>query len=107
MADELSVSIPLHRGEKKAIILTCGLKADVLLMDELDGRAAARHQGLTVLGTLGMLDLATSRGIDSRRLIDLRDAWEQLRSTSFHASSRLLAEFLARDRMRRETEAKG
>src|SRR4051794_7483469 len=53
---ELESPAPLHRGEVEAILLARQLRADALLMDELDGRAAARKVGLTVIGTLGVLD---------------------------------------------------
>ena len=38
-------SVELHRGETEAILLAQKLRADLLLMDELDGRAAARAAG--------------------------------------------------------------
>jgi uncharacterized protein len=46
---------PLDRGETEAILLACKLNADVLLMDEKSGRAAARQRGLVVAGVLGEL----------------------------------------------------
>jgi predicted nucleic acid-binding protein len=50
----LSPSLPyaLDGGETAAIALACQLKADVVLMDEKRGRAAARHCGLVVAGVL-------------------------------------------------------
>lgn len=93
---ELASPIPLHRGETEAILLARELRAEALLMDELDGRAAARQLGQTVIGTLGVLDLAAARG-----LLDFREAWQRLRATSFRAAPRLAAELLVRDKMRR------
>jgi predicted nucleic acid-binding protein len=86
----------LHRGETDALFLARELRADVLLMDELDGRTVARQFGLTVIGTLGVLDLAAARG-----LLDFRDAWQRLRATSFRVAPRLMADLLARDQARR------
>jgi len=47
--------IVLDPGETEAIALAVALKADVLLMDEKLGRAAARQAGLAVAGVLGEL----------------------------------------------------
>ena len=59
-ANVLRVPAALHAGETEAILLAQEIGADVLLIDELDGRAAARAHGLTVIGTLGVLELADS-----------------------------------------------
>ena len=93
---ELPAPVALHRGETEAILLARELSADALLMDELDGRAVARQQGLTVIGTLGVLDLAAAQ-----RLLDFREAWQRLRATSFRTAPRLVAELLARGQARR------
>lgn len=47
--------LPLDPGETAAVVLAWQLKADVLLLDEKRGRAAARHCGLAVAGVLGEL----------------------------------------------------
>ena len=59
----------LDRGESVAIALGMRLKADLILIDDRKGAAAALSRGLQVTGTLGVLDLATERG-----LVDLPDA---------------------------------
>lgn len=92
----LAAPVPLHAGETGAILLALSLGAELLLMDELDGRAAARAAGLNVIGTLGVLELAATRG-----LLDFRAAVAKLETTSFRATPRLLAEFLRRDDRRR------
>ena len=51
----LQLPFPLDAGEAAAIALACQLKADVLLIDEKLGRAAARQMGLLVAGALGEL----------------------------------------------------
>ena len=48
----------LDSGERSAISLALSLKADVILIDDRKGAAAARHKGFEVTGTLGILDLA-------------------------------------------------
>lgn len=93
----LATATELHPGETEAILLARALRADLLLMDELDGRVAARAAGLTVIGTLGVLELAAARG-----LLDFRDAVQLLGATNFRATPRLMAEFLRRDAVRRQ-----
>lgn len=83
----------LDDGERAAIALALALKADLVLMDDQDGVAAARQLGLTVTGTLGVLDLAARRG-----LIDLAAAFERLKATSFYYRQGLLDDLLARHR---------
>lgn len=92
----LTAAANLHPGETEAILLAIELRADLLLMDELDGRAAARAVGLNVIGTLGVLELAAVRG-----LLDFRGALQRLGATNFRATSRLVAGFLQRDDLRR------
>jgi len=97
VAQPLPTTVELHPGERDAILLARELKADFLVMDELDGRTAARACGVTVIGTLGLLELAAVRG-----QLDFRDALRRLRGTDFYASPKLIDEFLERDRLRRE-----
>lgn len=80
----------LDRGEQAAIALALTTKADILLMDDRDGAAAARREGLAVTGTLGILDLAARR-----RMLELGAAFERLKKTSFHYRQGLLDTLLA------------
>ena len=68
----------LDVGEKEAITLALQSRADLLLIDERDGTAAARALGLTTTGTLGVLDPASTRG-----LIDLRIMFARLEERTF------------------------
>ena len=54
-SSSLSWPFPLDAGESAAIALAVATSADLLLIDEKRGRAAARHFGLTVAGALGEL----------------------------------------------------
>jgi predicted nucleic acid-binding protein len=45
----------LDRGEQGAILLAESVKAERLIIDDLEGRREAVHRGLPVIGTLGLL----------------------------------------------------
>lgn len=87
-ADDLET---LDAGERDVIALATAAKADLLLMDDRDGVAAARRRGFAVTGALGLLDLAARRG-----LVDLFAAFERLKGTSFYYRQGLLDALLAR-----------
>jgi len=87
---------PLDPGERAAIALALTLGAELLLVDDRAGTAAARGQGLETVGTIGVLKLAAQR-----RLIDLPTAFVALRATNFYYSPALLDALLAEDRQRR------
>lgn len=86
----------LHVGEREAILLAQELHADVLLMDDMEGRAEAVRCALAITGTLGVLETAAIRG-----LIDLPAVLADLQATTFHGSPRLFADVLARDAARK------
>lgn len=86
----------LHAGERAAIALAEELSADVLLIDERDGRREAERRGLPVLGTLRVLADGAEHG-----LADLPLAFERLRQTNFRADEQILQSLLARDAARR------
>lgn len=85
----------LDDGERQAIMLALSLDADLILMDERAGVAIARSNGFVVTGTLGALELAATRG-----LLDLADAFERLRRTTFHCRPELLQAILDQHRGR-------
>jgi uncharacterized protein len=45
----------LHKGEAEAIALAGDLKADIVIIDEQEGRQLAGQAGLSVTGVLGVL----------------------------------------------------
>ena len=57
------LSEDLHLGESEAIALAYEQKAELLLMDEHDGRAAAQRLGLHLTGVLGILRRAKLEGL--------------------------------------------
>lgn len=56
-------SADLDAGEIEAIALALEIRADLLLIDEIDGRAAARAHGVKSAGLLGILLRAKEAGI--------------------------------------------
>jgi len=52
----------LHRGEAEAITLAAEIGAEVVLIDEQEGRQYAVQAGLAVTGVLGILLLAKKNG---------------------------------------------
>jgi len=83
----------LHLGERAALALADVLGADLMLIDERKAARIASQKGFTVTGTLGVLDLASRRG-----LIALGPAVERLRATNFRYRPELLEDLLARYR---------
>ena len=70
------VPATLGRGEREAIALALETAADLVILDDQQGRHYARTRGLTVTGTLGVLVEARARGF----LRALRPELERLRA---------------------------
>ena len=87
----------LHPGETEALQLALERKAPAVLMDDMDGRGAARRLGLVPIFTVALLEHAAENG-----LIDLPSAVAKLRQTSFFVSPEILDAALERDRQRKE-----
>lgn len=75
----------LHAGEREAISLARELHADLLVIDDTDGRKAAVQRSLQVIGTVGVLERAAAQ-----KLIDLKTAFDLLKQTDFWISHSLL-----------------
>jgi len=78
-------------GEREAILLAEELKADGLLIDDLDGRIVAGNRGIFVIGTLGVLEMAASRG-----KIDFKKEIGRIRKAGFYLTDELERFFLRR-----------
>jgi len=78
-------------GEVEAISPALELKADFLLADDRKARRAARERGVPVTGAIGVLELASARG-----LLNLEAAFARLRTSDFKIAERILREALDR-----------
>jgi len=86
----LDLDIDLGNGEREAIALAYAAgRESLLLIDEQLGRREATRLGLSVAGTLGIVDKAAKQG-----LLNLHEAIEKLRATNFKAADALLNQFL-------------
>lgn len=83
----------LDRGEAETIALALGLGADLVLMDEREGRHAAQRFGLCTVGVVGTLLEAKSRKV----IHTVRPHLDALRQKAgFYLSTSLYAYALAR-----------
>jgi predicted nucleic acid-binding protein len=80
----------LRAGEIETIALALQQRADIVLIDERLARKFAQSKGLQVLGTLGVLKQAHTRGL----LPDLRGALDALRACGFRFSDTLYRQIL-------------
>ena len=81
----VSLNLTLDAGERDAIALALELSADLILMDEKQGRKVAQANGLKIAGTLAVILDAATRGLS-----DGEDALDRLAKTNFYASAELL-----------------
>ena len=81
----------LDPGELAALTLAEEIHADLVLMDERNGRDEAMRRNLHVVGTLGVLADAASQ-----QLIHLPQVLQQLQQTNFFISPRVMQSLLNR-----------
>lgn len=81
----LALQRDLDRGEAETIVLALQAGADLVLMDEHDGRYAAQRFGLRVVGVLGILIEAKNRVLIERLKPNL-DALRQQAGFYMHKS---------------------
>jgi len=72
----------LDPGESQAIGLALHMNADLLIIDELDGRWEAKNQGIRIAGMLGIFKMAKERSI----IPAVAPYLNKLRLTSFKLS---------------------
>jgi predicted nucleic acid-binding protein len=76
-------------GEAAALELAAEIHADLILMDDRRGVAAAFDLRIHVTGTLGLLARAAKLGI-----IDLSDAFARIKRTNFRYRQEIMDQFL-------------
>lgn len=86
----------IHQGEVQAISLARELAADLLLIDDREGRRAAMSRNVKTARTIAVLEEAAEKD-----LIDLEEAFRRLRRTDFRVSDELIRQVLARHKRRR------
>ena len=79
----------LGAGERSALALGVVLRADLILIDDRKGAAAALRKGFEIAGTLGVLTRGAERG-----LLDLEDAIARLKRTNFRYRQQLFDDLL-------------
>jgi len=64
VSEKILAGLPVHlgRGEREAIALALDAGADLVILDDQEGRLVARDKGLSVTGTIGVLIEAKERG---------------------------------------------
>ena len=86
----------LEQGEAESIALALEIAADLLLMDEKEGRRAAERHGLNVVGVVGILIEAKANGFVSHVRLHLdalrRIAGFRLRESLYRYALRLAGE---------------
>lgn len=101
-SSRLASTDQLDPGEANAISLAKQIKAPAVLLDEKRGRIVAQGEGLVVIRTLALLELAAER-----QLLELRPILELLQATSFRIDRKLIASSLARDAARNKARPGG
>ncbi|MBD2777674.1 DUF3368 domain-containing protein [Iningainema tapete] len=91
MVQALQVQTDLDLGECAAIVLAQELKAEQLLIDDLDARKLAKSIGLPLIGTVGVLLLAKEKGL----IFSVKDVMDELITNGMWISQRLYIEVLA------------
>jgi predicted nucleic acid-binding protein len=88
--DTVSIAKDLYqkidKGEAEAIALFSSMKADLLLIDDLNGRRQAKAMGFPVVGTLGILIAAKRKGI----IPEITAVLEILKQHRFYVSDEVL-----------------
>jgi len=82
--------IDLDAGEAEAIVLATEINAELIILDEKLGRFHAKHAGLKVTGTLGILMKAKKDGF----IEDLKPLLTELTSKGVWISEKLKTEIL-------------
>jgi uncharacterized protein len=90
--DNLAVKyfLDLDSGEAEAIVLASEINADLIILDEKLGRFHAKHAGIAVTGTIGVLIKAKRQGL----IKELKPLLKELISKDVWISEKLINEIL-------------
>lgn len=89
--EALQAQTDLDLGECAAIVLAQELKADQLLIDDLDARKLAKSRGLQLIGTVGILLLAKEDGL----IASVKDVMDELIANGMWIAERFYVDVLA------------
>ncbi len=88
----LAIRRELDNGEAEAIALALQLKADLILMDEREGRSVAKSMGLNPIGILGVLIRAKQDG----KITSVKHSLNRLRDEAgFYITNELMQRILS------------
>jgi len=80
----------LHDGEVEVIILGQELTADILVIDDNSAREYAKYLGLNIIGTVGIILLAKSKGF----IYEVKPLLDRLIANGIFISNRLYADVM-------------
>ena len=101
VTSRLPSTAQLDSGEADAISLAKQIKAGVVLMDERQGRKVALREGLMVVRTIAVIELAAEK-----KLLELEPVLTKLAATTFRVDSALLKALMSDDAKKaRETKS--
>lgn len=80
----------LDAGEAEAVVLALEISADLIILDERLGRFHAKHEGLNVTGTIGILIKAKKQGL----IKELKSLLTELTEKEVWISNKLKREIL-------------
>ena len=82
----------LDRGESEAIVYADDTHADLLMMDEVQGRKVAKSMGIPIMGSVGILVNAFRDGLLTES--DVETALNRMKQSGRHISDRLIQDAL-------------